>query len=108
VVKNEKINEIERTRVRSPPRATSFYKKNFTTIYFFLYDYRKVAKGIRHHYHHPTTLSLEHPYLSPILTTYLYTPLLVKPIPLLSGPADTGMDRHNQYDVPRQQSGNVS
>jgi hypothetical protein len=23
VVKNEKINEIERTRVRSPPRATS-------------------------------------------------------------------------------------
>jgi hypothetical protein len=27
VVKNEKINEIERTRVRSPPRATSFFKK---------------------------------------------------------------------------------
>jgi hypothetical protein len=27
VVKNEKINEIERTRVRSPPRATSL-KKN--------------------------------------------------------------------------------
>jgi hypothetical protein len=27
VVKNEKINEIERTRVRSPPRAT-FFKKN--------------------------------------------------------------------------------
>jgi hypothetical protein len=25
VVKNEKINEIERTRVCSPPRATSFY-----------------------------------------------------------------------------------
>jgi hypothetical protein len=24
VVKNEKINEIERTRVRSPPQATSF------------------------------------------------------------------------------------
>jgi hypothetical protein len=28
VVKNEKINEIERTRFRSPPRATSFFKKN--------------------------------------------------------------------------------
>jgi hypothetical protein len=27
VVKNEKINEIERTRVGSPPRATSFFKK---------------------------------------------------------------------------------
>jgi hypothetical protein len=27
VVKNEKINEIERTRVRSPPRATSFFLK---------------------------------------------------------------------------------
>jgi hypothetical protein len=26
VVKNEKINEIERTRVRSPPRATSLKK----------------------------------------------------------------------------------
>jgi hypothetical protein len=26
VVKNEKINEIERTRVRSPPRATSLIK----------------------------------------------------------------------------------
>jgi hypothetical protein len=26
VVKNEKINKIERTRVRSPPRATSFKK----------------------------------------------------------------------------------
>jgi hypothetical protein len=26
VVKNEKINEIERTRVCSPPRATSFLK----------------------------------------------------------------------------------
>jgi hypothetical protein len=24
---NDKINEIERTRVRSPPRATSFFKK---------------------------------------------------------------------------------
>jgi hypothetical protein len=30
VVKNEKINEIERTRVCSPPRATSL-KKQFTT-----------------------------------------------------------------------------
>jgi hypothetical protein len=30
VVKNEKINEIERTRVRSPPRATSFFKKKFS------------------------------------------------------------------------------
>jgi hypothetical protein len=27
VVKRRKINEIERTRVRSPPRATSFLKK---------------------------------------------------------------------------------
>jgi hypothetical protein len=27
VVKNEKINEIVRTRVRSPPQATSFLKK---------------------------------------------------------------------------------
>jgi hypothetical protein len=27
VVKNEKIKEIERTRVRSPSRATSFFKK---------------------------------------------------------------------------------
>jgi hypothetical protein len=27
VVKNEKINEIERTRAHSPPRATSFLKK---------------------------------------------------------------------------------
>jgi hypothetical protein len=26
VVKNEKINEIQRTRVRSPPRATSLKK----------------------------------------------------------------------------------
>jgi hypothetical protein len=26
VVKNEKIKEIERTQVRSPPRATSFRK----------------------------------------------------------------------------------
>jgi hypothetical protein len=25
VVKNEKINDIERTQVRSPPRATSFF-----------------------------------------------------------------------------------
>jgi hypothetical protein len=29
VVKNEKINEIERTRVCSPPRATSLEKKRF-------------------------------------------------------------------------------
>jgi hypothetical protein len=29
VVKNEKINEIERTRVCSPPRATSFKKTYF-------------------------------------------------------------------------------
>jgi hypothetical protein len=28
VVKNEIIKEMERTRVRSPPRATSFYKKS--------------------------------------------------------------------------------
>jgi hypothetical protein len=26
VVKNEKVNEIKRTRVRSPPRATSLKK----------------------------------------------------------------------------------
>jgi hypothetical protein len=29
VEKNEKINEIERPRVRSPPRATSFFKKKW-------------------------------------------------------------------------------
>jgi hypothetical protein len=29
VVKNEKIKEIERTRVRSPPRATSILKKRY-------------------------------------------------------------------------------
>jgi hypothetical protein len=28
MVKNEKINEIERTWVRSPPRATSILKNN--------------------------------------------------------------------------------
>jgi hypothetical protein len=36
VVKNEKINEIKRTRVRSPPRATSLIKNVFmktTTLY---------------------------------------------------------------------------
>jgi hypothetical protein len=32
VVKNETIKEIERTRVRSPPRATSFFKKKFIKI----------------------------------------------------------------------------
>jgi hypothetical protein len=30
VEKNEKINEIKRPRVRSPPQATSFFKKNTT------------------------------------------------------------------------------
>jgi hypothetical protein len=29
VVKNEKINEIERTRVHSPPWATSFLKGTY-------------------------------------------------------------------------------
>jgi hypothetical protein len=37
VVKNEKINEIERTQVRSPPRATSFKKmKGFKFLSFQL------------------------------------------------------------------------
>jgi hypothetical protein len=33
VVKNEKINEIERTRVRSPPRATSLKKISWGRCY---------------------------------------------------------------------------
>jgi hypothetical protein len=32
VVENEIINEIKRTRVRSPPQATSLKKKNFTRL----------------------------------------------------------------------------
>jgi hypothetical protein len=36
VVKNEKINEIERTRVRSPPRATSL-KKNWDKQDTYMY-----------------------------------------------------------------------
>jgi hypothetical protein len=32
VAKNEKINEFERTRAHSPPRATSFFKKRIRII----------------------------------------------------------------------------
>jgi hypothetical protein len=35
---NEKINEIERTRVCSPPRATSLKKDTLTTLFIELYD----------------------------------------------------------------------
>jgi hypothetical protein len=35
VVKNEKINKIKRTRVRSPPRATSLKKYFHTYVRFF-------------------------------------------------------------------------